>query len=103
MNRMLVLSRTLPWPLDRGEKIRLHSFLEAFRKKYEVKWISISSSDDADTLDIVREKFSDVLFEQIEVQSERGCSFFKKIVYPKVALRFYDIEAIKTFQQEAQK
>lgn len=42
---ILVIARTLPFPLDRGERVRLNGFFQAFRVFAEITWVSAGSSD----------------------------------------------------------
>ena len=101
MKTILALSRTLPWPLDRGETIRLNSFLEAFRKSHDkVKWICVFSESDQKILPDVQLQYPDVSFSLVKIQPERGLSFSKSFFYPELLKRFNDSVAIKNFKTE---
>ena len=99
MKKMMVLARTVPWPLDRGERIRLKSFLDAFRQVYKVTWYSLVSGTDDYTFHGAMKAYPDVMFKRINISGGSGLNIKQQTIYPMVVKNCYDFSVINFFNK----
>lgn len=56
--KVLAVSPTLPWPLDRGNRVRLHNFLEEIATRHEVVLVSTFAPCDAGLVDAAAAEYA---------------------------------------------
>ncbi len=87
---ILVISRSLPWPLDRGERIRLNVYFKAFLSAgYKITWVVIYTENDPESLRYMREEYPRCKFEFFKT-TIGNTNFIPRMIYPNIINNMYD-------------
>ncbi len=95
---ILVITYSLPWPLDRGGRIRLNSFFQAFLLDFRITWLVLNSDIDDSAMNFIKNKYPEVRFIFLKTRKQKFLGL-QSLFMPGLVRRQYDGAIIEKVKQ----